>query len=123
LMSDELASIQPGDAIFWLGSPEAGAIYFTALRTRYPDVPFFLGPQAASPIFSERTQITDPIYLLFWLDDGYEQWRARYGSQSPTAYVTYRATQQAIAMSLGQAWPPSHAWRVEMVNVAMDGAW
>lgn len=119
--SDQLSVIQPTDAVLWLGSPEAGARYFTALRAQDSTVPFFLGPQADHLIFSEHTQIIGPVSLLFWVDDDYEQWQAQYGTTLPTAYLTYRATQQAIAHSLGQLWPPSHSWRVQIGTVSRDG--
>jgi hypothetical protein len=117
VLSDEVTVVQPTDAVVWLGSPEAGALYFAALRTLHPALPFFLGPQADSPIFSEHVQISGPVYLLFWVDDGYEQWRVRAEGQPPTAYLTYRATQQAIALSIGQAWPQSQGWRLQVVAV------
>ncbi len=121
LVSDQLATIQSQDAIFWGGAPETGAAYFSALRTQFPNVPFFLGPQADSPIFAELTRITGPVYWLFWLDDGYEQWRIQSATPSPIAYLTYRATQQAIAASLGQSSSSNHSWRVAVAAVASDG--
>lgn len=121
LVSDQIPVIQVEDAVLWLGSPEAAAVYLTALRTQYPTVPLLLGPQADSPILSERTQNIGPVYLLFWLDDRYEQWRTQSSVVSPTAYLTYRVTQQAIARSLGHVWPESQSWRIETVVVSNDG--
>lgn len=121
VLSEQVQAVQPDDAVLWLGSPEAGAIYFSDLRALSPHVPFLLGPQSDSPIFSEHTQIIGPVYLLFWLDNGYEQWQARYPTASPTVYLTYRATQQAIARSLGQTWSQNQAWHVQIAPLTQDG--
>ena len=117
VISDQITMIQSEDAVFWLGSPESGARYFTTLRAQYPTLPFLLGPQADSPIFVEHTQISGPVCLLIWVDDGYEPWLAQHASQSPTAYLTYRATQQAMREILGQPRLPSQAWRVKALVV------
>lgn len=117
LISDQITDIQPEDAVFWLGSPEAGASYLTMLRAHDPTIPFLLGPQADSPIFTELTQNTGRVFLLIWVDDGYIQWSARYAGQSPTAYLTYRATEQAIAEILGQPRPQSQSWQVQAILV------
>ena len=117
LISDEVAVVEPADAVFWLGSPEMGAVYLTALRAYAPHVPFLLGPQADDPIFVEHTQLSGPVYLLFWLDDGYEQWRSQQRVASPIAYLTYRATQQAIAQMLGQPLPQRQSWRIAAVPI------
>jgi len=121
LVSDALSEIQPQDAIVWVGAPATGAAYFSTLRTQFPNVPFFLGPQADGPIFSELAQITGPVYWFFWLDDSYAQWRIQHTTPAPVAYLTYRATQQAIAVSLGQPLSPSHTWRVGIAPLTRDG--
>ena len=120
LTSDQITDIHLEDTVFWLGSLEAGARYLTTLRAQYPTMPFLLGPQADSPIFTELTQNSGPVSLLVWVDDGYEPWLALYAGQSPTAYLTYRATQQAITEILGQPRPQSQSWRIETIIVAGD---
>ena len=117
LISDAVAIVEPADAVFWLGSAEMGAVYLTALRAYAPPVPFLLGPQAADPIFAEHAQLSGPVYLLFWLDDGYEQWQRQQRTAPPIAYLTYRATQQAIAQMLGQPLPQRQSWRIAAVPV------
>lgn len=117
LISDEVAVVEPVDVVFWLGSPEMAAVYLTALRAFAPQVPFLLGPQADDPIFAEHTQLSGPVYLLYWLDDGYEQWRSQQRTAPPIAYLTYRATQQAIAQMLGQPLPQRQSWRIAAVPV------
>lgn len=112
LISDQIAAVEPTDAILWLGASETGAAYLRALRADEPYVPFLLGPQAADPIFAEHAQLSGPVYLLFWLDDGYELWRQQHGEQPPLAYLTYRATQHAIAQLQGQPVPQSQSWRI-----------
>lgn len=117
LISDAVAVVEPADAVFWLGSPEMGAVYLTALRAYAPQVPFLLGPQADDPVFAEHTPLSGPVYLLFWLDDDYEQWRRQQRAAPPIAYLTYRATQQAIAQMLGQPLPQRQSWRIAVVPV------
>lgn len=117
LLNEQVTAVVPTDAIFWLGAPEDGARYLTDLRAVHPHVPFLLGPQADDPVFAELTQISGPVYLLFWIDEGYEQWRQQ-NTQPPTAYLTYRATQQAIGQLLGQPAPQRQAWRIEAMPMS-----
>ena len=116
VLNAQVTAVAPTDAVFWVGTPEAGAVYLTDLRAVHPHVPFLLGPQADDPIFAEHTQISGPVYLLFWTDEGYEEWRQQHHAP-PTAYLTYRATQQAIARLLDQPLPHPQSWRIETVPV------
>lgn len=118
LVPEPSPAIQATDAVFWLGDAKAGALYFTDLRMRFPNVPFLLAPYADEPIFSEQTQISGPVYLLCWQDDGYERWRTRYPDQPPSAYLTYRATAAAITQSLGAATSADASWRLQTVALA-----
>jgi branched-chain amino acid transport system substrate-binding protein len=120
LLMEPNPTIQPTDAIFWLGDAKEGAVYFTALRARFPEAPFLLAPYAADPIFSEQTQISGPVYLLYWQDDGYEPWRTRYPDLPPSAYLTYRATQVAITQILGETTLEAASWRIQTVALASD---
>ena len=120
LVMDTITAIQATDAVFWLGNAKDGAAYFTALRNRFPAVPFLLAPYADDPIFSEQTAISGPVYVLYWQDDGYGQWRTRYPDQPPVAYLTYRATQIAIAQKLGQPTRANPSWRLARVAVSGD---
>lgn len=120
LLLEPSSVIQPTDAVFWLGDAKDGAVYFTDLRARFPTVPFLLAPYAAEPIFSEQTQISGPVYLLNWQDDGYEQWRTRYPGQPPRAYLTYRATQVAITRILGETTSENALWRIQTVALTVD---
>jgi hypothetical protein len=79
-----------------------------------------LAPYAADPIFSEQTQISGPVYLLYWQDDGYEPWRTRYPDLPPSAYLTYRATQVAITQILGETTLEAASWRIQTVALASD---
>lgn len=116
---EQVADVEATDAIVWLGSPEAGAVYLTTLRAAHPDVPFLLGPQADDPIFAEQTQISGPVYLLFWIDEGYEEWQQQ-NTLPPTAYLTYRATQQALRQLLGQPAPQQQAWHIAALPISAD---
>lgn len=119
-LDESVTAVEATDALFWLGSAEEGAVYLMALRAHLPTVPFLVGPHVDAPIFSEQTQISGPVYLLSWEDDGYDQWRTRYADQPPTAYLTYRATQTAIAWSLGQPSSKNGAWRVKTIALVGD---
>lgn len=121
LLNEQVSAVAATDAVFWLGPPETGAAYLTSLRAAHPDVPLLLGPQADDPIFAEYTQISGPVYLLFWIDDGYAQWRQQ-NALPPTAYLTYRATQQAIGQLLGQPAPQPPAWRIEIMPLRKEEA-
>ncbi len=118
LLLEPTPAIQPTDAVFWLGNANDGATYFTELRKRFPDVPFLLAPHTDELIFSEQTQINGPVYWFYWQDEGYAQWHMRYADQPPIAYLTYRATQQAIALNLGQAEQEKPSWRVATMALA-----
>jgi len=122
LLVEPNPTIESTDAVFWLGNAEDGANYFTVLRNHFPDVPFLLAPHADELVFSEQAQISGPVYLLYWHDDGYASWRIHYPGQPPIAYLTYRATQSTIAQHIGQPLREKQSWRVQTVLIDSDKA-
>lgn len=121
LPSDEVASVAAYDAVFWLGSVTEGAHYLCKLRTLHPTVPFWLGPQGDNPLLAERCPIAGPVALVTWLDDGYVDWAQAHDLPSPLAYLTYRATVQAIAQINGDQSPGVPAWRITYFAIQPDG--
>lgn len=122
LHSDQIEQVGAGDAVFWLGSPEAGAAYLHALRTRTSNVPFWLGPQGDDPVFAEQVAITTAVSFVTWLDDDYLAWAQTHGITSPRAYLTYRATVQAITRINHRESPSVPTWRIAHFTIQPDGS-
>lgn len=96
--------VEATDAVLWLGESAAGAAYLAQLRQTHAGVPFWLGPTGGDPVFAEHVaarglRLSDGIYWATWLDAGYADWQQQTGL-SPSAYLVYRATQQAIAVAV-----------------------
>ena len=85
------------DAVFWMGNAADGADYLVRLRPMQPSVPFWLGPQGADPVFAERVATLEFVYWATWLGEYYAQWAVNHTPATPTAYLVYQATRQAIA--------------------------
>jgi len=122
LHSEEVEQVRAGDAIFWLGSPEAAAIYLQALRMRTSAVPFWLGPQGDDPVFAEQAALTHAVSLVTWLDDDYLAWSQSHAITSPRAYLTYRATVQAITQINDRTSPTVPTWRIAHFTIQPDGS-
>ncbi|MCB0112780.1 MAG: hypothetical protein KDD84_01765, partial [Caldilineaceae bacterium] len=99
------------DTVIWLGGASTAADYLVAMRVHAPDAPFWLAFNGDTPIFAQRVLRTPgpdgevvllgPVYWTVWLEDGYASWAETHAPNTPTAYVTYRATQHAIAQITG----------------------
>ena len=122
LRSDELADITAQDAVFWLGDVADGARYLCRLRAQQPMVPFWLGPAGDTPLVAELCPISGPVAFVTWLDDGYVEWAQAHDLPSPLAYLTYRATRQAIAQINGEQTPGVPAWRITYFTIQPDGS-
>lgn len=136
-----------GDALFWLDTPEAAAAFLaTQDVSGWEPVSLWFGPAGDDPLLgelflSEFTFDSNKIYWVTWLDNHYiaadapeanDQRTASNDSTSPTplapfrsltptAYLTYRATQAAIA-SLNPIYiPPPAQWRVVTFARQSDG--
>ncbi len=121
LRSEDMAEITAQDAVFWLGDAVEGARYLCRLRTEQPMVPFWLGPAGDTPLLAELCPIKGPVAFVTWLDDGYSDWAQAHALPSPLAYLTYRATQQAIAQINGEQTPGVPTWRVTYFTIQPDG--
>lgn len=122
LHSDQIEEVGAGDAVFWVGSAEAGAAYVHALHARPSAVPFWLGPQGDDPVFTEQAAITTGVSFVTWLDDDYPVWSQTHGITSPRAYLTYRATVQAITQINGSTAPTVPTWRIAHFTIQPDGS-
>ncbi|MBI1296646.1 hypothetical protein GC175_16955 [bacterium] len=99
------------DTVIWLGDAATAADELFRLRINAPETPFWLAFNGDTPIFAQRLLRTagpngeivlpGPVYWAAWLDDGYTSWAETHQPNTPTAYVTYRATQRAIAQITG----------------------
>ena len=110
------------DAVFWLGTADAGASYVQGLRTVLPSVPFWLGPQGGDPVFAERAPQVGDIYWATWSTLDYNEWAATHAPSTPNAYLVYMATRDAINAVSGMAPQPSTPWQVVRFEIGNDGA-
>ena len=115
-----LAELQPVDAVLWLGTPDAGADLLNHLRASEPDIPFWMGPQGADPVFTDRATIIGPVYWAIWTDSAYNSWSKSHIPATPTAYLTYRATCTALARTAAQPISPA-PWRVQLFRIGSEG--
>ena len=99
------------ETVIWLGDAATAADELIRLRINAPEAPFWLAFNGDTPIFAQRLLRTadpngeiaplGPVYWAAWMDDGYTSWAETHQPNTPTAYVTYRATQRAIAQITG----------------------
>jgi branched-chain amino acid transport system substrate-binding protein len=122
-LSDDPAAVAAGEAVMWLGAPDTGAAYLAALRARQPDVDFWLGPAGSDPVFAEQTATRERVYWVVWTDDDYNGWAAAHAPSTPSAYLVYRATQEALRKSVGpvNAVLSPLTWRVQAYTLGADG--
>jgi branched-chain amino acid transport system substrate-binding protein len=119
------------ETVIWLGDAAAAADYLIALRIAAPEAPFWLAFNGDTPIFAQRVLRTaspngeiallGPVYWAAWLDDEYTSWAETHQPNTPTAYVTYRATQRAIAQITG-ADTPNATSRLFIFQLQADGS-
>jgi hypothetical protein len=121
VVSDDVNTVQPSDAVLHLGNPDQVAADFNRLRTRHPAIPYYVGPQGEDPVFVERAQVAGPLYWVTWVDADYAQWAAIHGSASPAAYRTYRAAQGVLAFLQAQPAPHWSRWEAQFFRVTPDG--
>ncbi len=113
------------DALLWLGRTEMGAAYINDLRPHQPEVPFWLGPWGGDPVLGERTLFRTGIYWVGWSDDDYPRWANAAAAEgipnATTAYLTYRATEAALAAVDLAAPPTVPAWSSQRFALQPDG--
>ena len=122
LRSEDVAEITAQDAVFWVGDLVAGARYLCRLRAQQPTVPFWLGLAGDTPLVAELCPISGPVAFVTWLDDGYVEWAQAHDLPSPLAYLTYRATRQAIAQINDEPLPSVPAWQITYFTIQPDGS-
>lgn len=121
VLSDDPATVQPGDAVFHAGDAATVANYLHRLRAHQPNVPLYLGLQGEDPVLLEHSEIIHGVYWMTWLDDGYEAWTTQYGVESPLRYLVYRATTRAIQVANGES--PTDSLRIQWYVYAENGEW
>ena len=131
-LDDEPAAVGENEAVFWMGTAEDGAAYLARLRTQLHAEPhpavFVLGPQGEDPVFAERVLAAqtglDKVYWTTWTDNGYTEWTANHFSQSPGAYIVYRAAVAALQAATAQRHDePSPSWFVQSYQYDDQGVW
>lgn len=122
-LSDDPAGIQEDTAVFWMGSPEAGAAYLDRLRQVQPQVLFLLGSAGDDPVFAERAGGLEQIFWTTWTDEGYNDWAVNHTVNSPTAYLVYRATTAALADITGVTLDSPPSWSVQVLRLDAPGTW
>ena len=122
-LSDDPATVGRNESVMWLGAPDAGATYLAALRAVQADTPFWLGSAGGDPVFAERAESRKHVYWVVWTDDDYNGWAATHTPSTPSAYLVYRATQEAVRQATGQAsaTQPSPTWRVQAYAFGVAG--
>ena len=122
-LSDDPAAVAGDEAVMWLGAPDSAATYLSTLRARQPDAEFWLGPAGGDPVFAERADTHERIYWVVWTDQDYNAWAAAHTPSTPSAYLVFRATQEAVRRATGQAGAtlsPS-TWRVQAYTFGAGG--
>ncbi len=128
---DAANEVQSADAVFWMGNAADGADYLARVRPLQPAVPFWLGPEGGDPVFAERmTTPYGPVYWATWLGEDYAQWAANHTPATPTAYLVYQATRQAIVDLAASGTDRSSnlpmlasapQWRVQFFSLGQNG--
>lgn len=129
VITNETNAVHATDAVFWMGNAADGADYLARLRPMQPSVPFWLGPQGADPVFAERVATLEFVYWATWLGEDYAQWAVNHTPATPTAYLVYQATRQAIARisdaEIGLSTPPllanAQTWAVHFFTLEQSG--
>lgn len=120
--TEDALVLSPDDALLWLGDVASGAAYLEEIRQFHPAIPFWLGPWGDDPVFFERTTSRHAVYWISWVDERYDLWQKDASLQgvptSPTAYLTYRAT-EAVLASVGYTVPSAapSTWRRQVFTV------
>jgi hypothetical protein len=121
LRIDELdravTTLEAGDAILWVGRPDVGARWLSALRLQQPKVAFWLAEQGGIDIFAAHTTDLDATYWLVWTDHHYNQWlQAAAPAAQPndfTHYLTYRATCVALSNLADSPSTTAAVWQLQ----------
>lgn len=119
-LHDDGASLQPGEAIVWLGAADEAAAFLNAMSDRGEDILFWLGPAGGDPVLAERLQIDSKLYWLTWANLHYTEPKAETDRWMPSTRLVYEATRAALKAITGTGAPPAPSWHIEMF-VLKDG--
>lgn len=121
--STDIDAVSDGDAVVWLGAPDAGARFFSDLRSSGSAASFWLVNQSSQPLFVEHAQSVaqktwGDVFWAMWLPIGYTLQTTQ--PPSPISISVHAATVQALAQVLDEA-PPEQGWQVQMVRLSHVG--
>jgi hypothetical protein len=86
-----LDAFEEGDAVVWLGRPDAGARWLTALRAEHANVDFWLVDQAGIDIFKAHTPDLHATHWLVWTDVEYNlRLQSATSVAHPNDFMRYR---------------------------------
>jgi hypothetical protein len=119
----DIDAVIDGDAIVWLGAPDAGARFFSDLRINGSAASFWLVNQSSQPLFVEHAQSVAPktwgdVFWAMWLPVGYTLQTTQ--PPSPISISVHAATAQALAQVLDKA-SPEQVWQVQVVQLSQTG--
>ena len=89
---EDLDDLTTNDALFWMGSAADGAAFLNELRSRFPDIAFWLGPQGEDPVFAEHVASMQKVHWATWVDVAYNDEFSDQALTSPSARQIYQAT-------------------------------
>ncbi len=99
---ENLDDLTTNDALFWMGSAADGAAFLNELRSRFPDIPFWIGPQGEDPVFAEHAESMQKVHWATWVDVAYNDEFSDQSLASPSVYQIYQATLVAGRIAAGQ---------------------
>lgn len=117
---DDVASLRPDEAVFWLGAADEAAAFLNAMSSSGAGALFWLGPVGGDPVLAERLKIDSKLYWLTWSNSHYTHRMMSHESLTPSALLIYEATREALDAIKGDRASPEHRWRIEMF-VLEDG--
>ncbi len=120
-VSDDPAAVGPSDAVLWLGSAADGAAYLNELREGNESASFWLGSQAANPVFSARANHPTNVYWTIWTMVEYNPEIAPNFPAAPDAQLIYLATRQALQPLIPTPTSNPAQWQLQVFELLADG--
>jgi hypothetical protein len=120
-VSDDPAAVGPSDAVLWLGSAADGAAYLNELREVNKSATFWLGPQAANPVFSAHINHPTSVYWTIWTTVEYNRGIAPNFPAAPDAQLIYIATRQALQPLTPTSSSTPAQWQLQVFELLADG--
>ncbi|GIV67229.1 ABC transporter substrate-binding protein [Caldilinea sp.] len=113
-LHDDVASLRPDEAIFWLGAADEAAAFLNATPSAGAGAPFWLGPVGGDPVLTERLETDRKLYWLTWSNSHYTDRVMGRDPMAPAALLTYEATRAALDAAMRTETVPARPWRVAM---------